>query len=132
LSDSKKERMYCNTDEIKTSRNEAPFPTGRLRDLLNRIDITIAPVFKIKRVLRLGWEEYKAIMEILNGPNVISRNKGLAFRATYQEAIVNATWQAITTYSRTHHDKLKNYVYHLWPQRKKDKFKISGVKADVH
>jgi hypothetical protein len=132
LNDSKKERMYHNTDEIKTSRNEAPIPTDRLRDLLNRIDITIAPVFKIKRVPCLGREEYKAIVEILNGPNVISRHKGLAFRETYEEAIADATWQAITSYSRTHHDKLKNYVYHLWPQRKNDKFKTSGVKADVH
>jgi hypothetical protein len=37
----------------------------------------------------------------------------------------------ITTYNQKYHDKLKNTIYHLLPQRKKDKFKISGVKADV-
>jgi hypothetical protein len=54
LSDSEKDKMYREADEIKTARNEAPIPTGRLRDLLNRIDITTPPEFKIKRVPRLG------------------------------------------------------------------------------
>jgi hypothetical protein len=62
---------------------------------------------------------------------LISRHKGLAFRATYQDVVADGAWQAITTYNRTHHDKMKNFVYHLLPQRKKDKFKTSGVKADV-
>jgi hypothetical protein len=70
-------------------------------------------------------------VEIFNGPNVISRHKGLAFRATYQDAVADAAWQAITTYNCTHHDKLKNSVYHLLPQRKKIKVKTFGVKADV-
>jgi hypothetical protein len=47
-------------------------PTGRLRDLLNRINITTPPEFRIKRILHLGREEYKAIVEILSGPNVLS------------------------------------------------------------
>jgi hypothetical protein len=37
----------------------------------------------------------------------------------------------ITTYNHKYHDKLKNTVYHLLPQRKKNKFKTSGVKANV-
>jgi hypothetical protein len=37
----------------------------------------------------------------------------------------------ITTYSRKYHDELRNTVYHLLPQRKKNKFKVSGVRADV-
>jgi hypothetical protein len=37
----------------------------------------------------------------------------------------------ITTYNRRYHEELKNIVYHLLPQRKKNKFKTSGVKADV-
>jgi hypothetical protein len=70
-------------------------------------------------------------MEIFNGPNVISKHKGLAFKATYQDAVADAAWQAITTYNHAHHDKLKNSVYQLLPQRTKDKFKTSGVKANV-
>jgi hypothetical protein len=30
-----------------------------------------------------GREEYKAIMEIISRPNVLSRHMGLAFRTTY-------------------------------------------------
>jgi hypothetical protein len=37
----------------------------------------------------------------------------------------------ITTYNHRYHKELKDTVYHLLPQRKKNKFKTSGVKADV-
>jgi hypothetical protein len=49
----------------------------------------------------------------------------------YQDAVANAAWQAITTYNRRYHKELKNIIYHLLPQRKKNRFKTSGVKADV-
>jgi hypothetical protein len=60
--------------------------------------------------------------------SVITR--GPAFRATYQDAAADAAWQAITTYNCKYHDEVKNTVYHL-PQRKKNKFMTSSVKADV-
>jgi hypothetical protein len=123
--------MFHDADEIKTFGNEAPIPTSRLRDLLNRINITTLPEFRIKRIPRHGREEYKAIMEILSGSNVPSRHKGPAFRTTCQDAVADAAWQAITTYSHRYHDELRNTVYHLLPQRKKNKFKISGVRTDV-
>jgi hypothetical protein len=130
LGDAKKEETYSDTDEIKTFGDEAPIPTGRLRDLLNRIDITTPPEFKIKRVPCPGREEYKAIVEILSGPNFLSCHKGPAFKATYQDVVVDAACQVIT-YNRRYHDELRNTIYHLPPQRKKNKFKTSGVKADV-
>jgi hypothetical protein len=49
-----KDEMFHDANEIKTFGNEAPIPTGRLRDLLNRINITTPPEFKIKRILRPG------------------------------------------------------------------------------
>jgi hypothetical protein len=70
-------------------------------------------------------------MDIISGPNVLSRHKGLAFRTTCQDAVADAAWQAITTYSCRYHDELRNVVYHLLPQRKKNKFKVSGVRTDV-
>jgi hypothetical protein len=99
--------------------------------LLNHINITTPPKFRIKRILRPNREEYRAIMEIISGPNVLSRHKGPAFRTTYQDAVAYTAWQVITTYSRRYHDELRNTVYHLLPQRKKNKFKVSGVKVDV-
>jgi hypothetical protein len=93
--------------------------------------MTTPPEFRIKRISCPGREEYKAIMEILSGPNVLSRHKGAAFRITCQDAVADAAWQANTTYNRRYHDELRNTVYHLLPQRKKNKFKVSGVRTDV-
>jgi hypothetical protein len=70
-------------------------------------------------------------VEIISGPNVLSRHKGLAFGTTYQDAVADAAWQAITTYNRGYHDELRNTIYYLLPQRKKNKFKVLGVKVDV-
>jgi hypothetical protein len=98
---------------------------------LNHLNITTHLEFRIERVPLPGREEYKAIVEIFSGPNVLSRHKGLAFRATYQDAVADAAWQAITTYNRRNHEELKNSIYHLLPQRKKNKFNTSGVKEDV-
>jgi hypothetical protein len=131
LSDAEKDKTFHDADEIKTAGNEALIPTSRLRDLLNHLNNTTHLEFRIKKVPRAGWEEYKAIMEIFSGPNVLSRHKGPTFRATYQDAVANVAWQAITTYNRRYHEEIKNTIYHLLPQRKKNKFKTSGVKAHV-
>jgi hypothetical protein len=130
-SNAKKDEMFHDIDEIKTFGNEALIPTGRLKDLLNRINTTTLPEFRIKRIPRPGREEYKAIVEILSGPNVLSWHKGLAIRTTCQDAVAGAAWRAITTYNHRYHDELRNTFYHLLPQRKKNKFKVFGVRADV-
>jgi hypothetical protein len=87
LSGAEKEEMFYDAVKIKIAGNEAPIPIGRLRDLLNHPNITTYPEFRIKRVLHPGREEYKAIMEIFSGPNVLSCHKGPAFRATYQDEV---------------------------------------------
>jgi hypothetical protein len=98
-SNTKKDEIFHDADEIKTFGDEAPIPTGRLRDLLNHINITTPPEFRIKRIPRLGREEYKAIVEIISGPNVLSRHKGPTFRITYPDAVADAAWQTITSYT---------------------------------
>jgi hypothetical protein len=130
-SNAEKDETLHDVDKIKTFGDEAPIPTSRLRDLLNHINIITPPLFRIKRIPRLGREEYKAIVEIISGPNVLRRHKGPAFRTTYQDAVVDTAWHVITTCSLRYHDELRNTVYHLLPQRKKNKFKVSGVKVDV-
>jgi hypothetical protein len=131
LSDAEKDETFHDADEIKTFGDEASIPTSRLRDLLNHINITTPPKFRIKRVPRPGREEYKAVVGIISGSNVLSRHKGPAFRTTYQDAVADAAWQTITTYSHRYRDEPRNTVYYLLPQRKKNKFKTSGVKAVV-
>jgi hypothetical protein len=85
-----KDEIFHDVDEIKTYGDEAPIPTGRLRDLLNHINVTTPPEFRIKRIPRPGREEYKAIVEIISEPNVLSRHKGPAFRTTYPNVVANA------------------------------------------
>jgi hypothetical protein len=54
-SNADKDEIFHDADEIKTFGDEAPFPTGRLRDLLNHINITTAPEFRIKRIPCPGY-----------------------------------------------------------------------------
>jgi hypothetical protein len=77
------DEMFQDVDEFKSFGDEAPIPNGRQRDLLNRNNITTPSEFRIKRIMHPGREEYKAIMEIISRPNVLSRHMGLAFRTTY-------------------------------------------------
>jgi hypothetical protein len=42
-SNAKKDEIFHDADEIKTFGEEAPIPTGRLRDLLKHINITTPP-----------------------------------------------------------------------------------------
>jgi hypothetical protein len=71
-SNAEKDETFHDADKIKTFGNEALIPTGRLRDLLNCVNITTPPEFRIKRIPRPAQEEYKAIVEILSRPNVLS------------------------------------------------------------
>jgi hypothetical protein len=91
-SNAEKDETFLNADEIKTFGDEAPIPTDRLRDLLNCINITTPPEFRIKRIPCPGREEYKAIVEIISGTNVLSRHKGPTFRTTHQDAVADAAW----------------------------------------
>jgi hypothetical protein len=87
-SNAEKDETFHDADDITTFGDEAPIPTGRLRDLLNHINITTPPEFRIKRISCAGREEYKAIVEIISGPHVLNRHKGSAFRTTYQDAVL--------------------------------------------
>jgi hypothetical protein len=87
-----KDEIFNDADEIKTFGDEATIPTGRLRDLLKHINISTPPEFRIKRIPCPGREEYKAIVEIISAPNVLSRHKGPAFRTTYPDAVADAAW----------------------------------------
>jgi hypothetical protein len=53
-SNAEKGEIFHDADEIKTFGDEAPIPTGRLRDLLKHINITTPPEFRIKRIPRPG------------------------------------------------------------------------------
>jgi hypothetical protein len=110
---------------------ESPVLAGRLRALLGHLGITIAPWYRIKEVPRLGWVEIKAITEIFFGSRVLCWHKGPAFRTSRNDAIADAAWQAITSWVRSNKGRLQNSIHYLLPYRKKDQFKVYGVKRDI-
>jgi hypothetical protein len=130
-SDNEGEKLYIYADERESFGAEASIPTGRLRALLGHLGITSAPRYRIKGVPRLGQVEFKTVIEIFSGPRVLCRHQGPAFRASISDAVVDAAWQAITSWSHRNKGELPNSVHHHLPQRKKDKFKTSGVTKDV-
>jgi hypothetical protein len=67
-SNTEKDETFHDADEIKTFGDEALIPTGELRDLLNHVNITTPPEFRIKRIPCPGREEYKAIVEFIMDP----------------------------------------------------------------
>jgi hypothetical protein len=131
LSDTEAEKMYRDADEVESFGVESPILTGRLRALLEHLGITTAPWYRIKEVPRSEWLEFKAIIEIFFGSRVLCRHKGPAFRTSHNDAIADATWQAITSWVRSNKSRLQNSVHYLLPYRKKDQFKAYGVKRDI-
>jgi hypothetical protein len=110
---------------------EAPVLTGRLRAQLEHLDITTAPRYRSKEVLRSGRVEFKSIAEIFFGSRVLCRHKGPAFRTSHSNAIADAAWQAITSWVCSNKGRLQNYDHYLLPYRKKGQFKAYGVKRDI-
>jgi hypothetical protein len=125
------EKMYRDADEVESFRAEAPVPASRLRALLGHLGITTTPKYSIKEVPCLGWVEFKATIEIFLGYRVLCRHKGPAFRVSHSDVVVDAVWQAITSWVRSNKSRLQNSVHRLLPYRKKDQFKAYGVKKDV-
>jgi hypothetical protein len=75
--------------------------------------------------------EFKAITKIFFGSRVLCRHKGPAFRTSRNDAIADAAWQAITLWVRSNKRRLQNSAHYLLPDRKKDQFKVYGVKKDI-
>jgi hypothetical protein len=110
---------------------EAPVLVGRLRALLEHLCITTAPRYMIKEVPHSGQVECKAIAEIFFGSRVLCRHKGPAFKTSRSDAVVDAAWQAITSWVDSNKSRLQNSVHYLLPYRKKDQFKAYWVKKDI-
>jgi hypothetical protein len=105
-SDTEPEKMYRDADEVESFEAESPILTGRLRALLEHLGITIAPWYRVKEVSRSGQVEFKAIAEIFFGSRILCRHKGPAFRTSRSDAVVDAAWQAITSWVRSNRSRL--------------------------
>jgi hypothetical protein len=106
LSDTEPEKLYRDADEVESFRAESPILAGRLRVLLEHLGITTAPRYRMKEVPRSGRVEFKAIAEIFFGSRILYRHKGPAFRTSRGDAVVDAAWQAITSWVRSNKSRL--------------------------
>jgi hypothetical protein len=122
-SDTEPKMLYRDADGVESFRAESPILAGRLRALLEHLGITTAPRYRIKEVPRSGRVEFKAIAEIFFESRILCRHKGPAFRTSHSDAVVDAAWQAITSWVRSNKSRLQNMVHYLLPYRKKDQFK---------
>jgi hypothetical protein len=91
-SDAKDEKMYRGADEVESFGVEALVLASRLRALLEHLDITTAPRYRIKEVPHSGRVEFKAIAEIFFGSRVLCQLKGPAFRTSHSDAVADAAW----------------------------------------
>jgi hypothetical protein len=98
-SDTEPEKLYRDADEVESFGAESPILARRLRALLEHLGITTAPQYRIKEVPRSGRVEFKAIAEIFFRSRIVCRHKGPAFRTSRSDAVVDAAWQAITSWS---------------------------------
>jgi hypothetical protein len=130
-SDTELEKLYRDADEVESFRAESPILAGRLQALLEHLDNTTAPRYRIKEVPRSGRVEFKAIVEIFFGSRILCRHKGPTFRTSRGDAVADAAWQAITSWVRSNKSRLQNSVHYLLPYRKMDQFKAYGVKKDI-
>jgi hypothetical protein len=106
LSDTEDEKMYRDADEVESFGAESPILTGRLRALMEHLDITTAPRYRIKEVPRSGRVELKAIVEIFFGSRILCRHMGPAFRTSRSNAVADAAWQAITSWVHSNKSRL--------------------------
>jgi hypothetical protein len=130
-SNTEAEKMYRDADEVESFGAESPILASRLQSLLEHLGITTAPRYRIKEVPRSRRVEFKAIAEIFFRSRVLCRHKGLAFRTSRSDDVVDATWQAITSWVCSNKSRLQNSVHYFLPYRKKDQFKAYRVKRDI-
>jgi hypothetical protein len=123
--------LYRDDNEVESFGAESLILADRLRAFLEHLGITTAPRYRIKEVLHSGRVEFKAIAEIFFGSRILCRHNGPAFRTSHIDAIVDAAWQAITSWVRSNKSRLQNSVHYLLPYQKKDQFKAYGVKKDI-
>jgi hypothetical protein len=130
-SDTEPEKLYRDANEVESFGAESLILAGWLQALLEHLGITTAPQYRIKEVPCSGRVEFKAITKIFFRSRILCRHKGPAFRTSRGDAVVDAAWQAITSWVHSNKSRLQKSVHYLLPYRKKDQFKAYGVKRDI-
>jgi hypothetical protein len=99
--------------------------------LLFQLGITKAPKYKVKSIPMPARMEFTYTVEVFDGQEVVGKHACPTPRVTCVEAVADAAWQALMSWNRSRHRDLKDSIYALYPQRKKDAFKISRVDLQI-
>jgi hypothetical protein len=129
-SDSEPETVRV-ASEFHSYGEESPIIPTQVHGLLFQLGITKAPEYKVKSVPKLGSMEFTCTVEVFDGQEVIGKHACSAPCVTCAEAVADAAWQALTSWSCSQHHDLKNSIYALYPRRMKDAFKISSGPIDL-
>jgi hypothetical protein len=70
-------------------------------------------------------------VEVFDGQEVVGKHACPTPCVTCAEAVADAAWQALMSWNCSRHRDLKDSIYALYPQRKKDSFKISRVDPKI-
>jgi hypothetical protein len=76
-----------------------------------------------------GRMDFTCTVEVFDGQEVASKHACPTPCVTCAEAVTDTAWQVLMNWNRSRHCDLKNSIYALYPQCKKDAFKISQVDA---
>jgi hypothetical protein len=95
------------------------------------LGITKALEYKVKSVPRPGRMEFTCTEEVFDGQEVEGKHACPTPHVTCAEVVANAAWQALMSWNCSQHCDLKNFIYKLYPRRKKDAFKISRVDLQI-
>jgi hypothetical protein len=70
---------------------------------------------------------FSCTLEFFDEQEVVGQHTFPAPRVTSAGVVEDAGWQALTSCYHSQHRDLKNSIYAIYPQRKKDAFKICRV-----
>jgi hypothetical protein len=107
--------------------------TSELQGLLFRLGLTKSLEYKVTRIPRPEWEEFRATMEIYDENHVVGKHTSPAFRLTCEEAVIDATWQAMASLNYSRCSNLRGTIYSYYPRRRRGTavFRASSVKATM-
>jgi hypothetical protein len=75
--------------------------------------------------------EFSYTVEVFIGQEMVGKHAYPTPHVTYVEAVASAARRALSSWNRSLHRDLKDSIYALYPQRKKDAFKISRVDPSI-
>jgi hypothetical protein len=95
------------------------------------LGITKASAYKVKGVPRPGHKEFTYTMEVIKKQELVGKHACPNPPMTYAEVVAETGWLTQMSYNCSRHHDLEDSIHVLYPQRKKDAFKIYRVDPQI-